>query len=385
MKKVFLIIRLIFISFIFFANEPPKYKAVYNSCIFKREITKPKEKGEFNKGDLLNLENNWSFLFNENIKANLLKTSVSGDILYDSIVPVNSNSLFDEKDTEYVNTKEFIFIPEYYYEILIKNDRSLLPFEYEKHIQKISEYNDYTINSWYEPFRLSNYLKLTNALIGIGYGNGSSPNAIYDLNVISIDRISGGYEVMVANGEAANESLKDGYFEHIGGWLAEKFPKYTDFTPYKLIIKYDGDYLSIYIDNLNNLAQTFIKTNATTKEAIEKFITTNSLDLSKVTWPCHADGTCEYNANMKSSNVSLNKTMLVNENLKLRSGEATSSQVLAVMQAGTKVKILELGKAETIDGINSNWVKVEIISGSNKDGNKLKSGMTGWCYGGYLE
>lgn len=101
---------------------------MYNSCIFKREITKPKEKGEFNKGDLLNLENNWSFLFNENIKANLLKTSVSGDILYDSIVPVNSNSLFDEKDTEYVNTKEFIFIPKYYYEILIKgnNDRLYL-------------------------------------------------------------------------------------------------------------------------------------------------------------------------------------------------------------------------------------------------------------------
>ena len=75
----------------------------------------------------------------------------------------------------------------------------------------------------------------------------------------------------------------------------------------------------------------------------------------------------------------------VNENLKLRSGEATSTQVLAVMSAGTKVKILELGKAETIDGKKSNWVKVEIISGKDRDGNKLKSGMAGWCYGGYLK
>ena len=55
------------------------------------------------------------------------------------------------------------------------------------------------------------------------------------------------------------------------------------------------------------------------------------------------------------------------------------------MSAGTKVKILELGKDETIDGIKSNWVKVEIISGNDRDGNKLKVGMTGWCYGGYLE
>ena len=87
-----------------------------------------------------------------------------------------------------------------------------------------------------------------------------------------------------------------------------------------------------------------------------------------------------------STNVEKNKTMLVNENLKLRSGEATSTQVLTVMSAGTKVKILELGKAETIDGISSNWVKVEVQKGAkDRDGNPIKAGTVGWCYGGYLE
>ena len=81
----------------------------------------------------------------------------------------------------------------------------------------------------------------------------------------------------------------------------------------------------------------------------------------------------------------MSKLMTAKENLKLRSGEATSTQVLTVMSAGSKVKILELGKDETIDGIKSNWVKVEIISGNDRAGNKLKVGMTGWCYGGYLE
>ncbi len=78
--------------------------------------------------------------------------------------------------------------------------------------------------------------------------------------------------------------------------------------------------------------------------------------------------------------------MLVNENLKLRSGEAISTQVLVVMQAGTKVKILELGKAETIDGISSNWVKIEVQAGAkDRDGKPIKAGTIGWCYSGYLE
>ena len=85
------------------------------------------------------------------------------------------------------------------------------------------------------------------------------------------------------------------------------------------------------------------------------------------------------------TNVSVNKTMSVTENLKLRSGEATTTQVLTVMSAGTKVKVLELGKEETIDGIKSNWVKVEVISSRDRDGKDIKKKTTGWCYGGYLE
>ena len=86
------------------------------------------------------------------------------------------------------------------------------------------------------------------------------------------------------------------------------------------------------------------------------------------------------------TNVAVNKIMSCNDNLRLRSEEATSSNVITTMQKGTKVKILKLGKAETIDGINSNWVQVEVLSDAkNKDGKEIKSGTIGWCYGGYLE
>ncbi len=86
------------------------------------------------------------------------------------------------------------------------------------------------------------------------------------------------------------------------------------------------------------------------------------------------------------SKVAVNKILKASDNLRLRKEEATSSAIITTMQKGTKVKILKLGKAETIDGITSNWVQVEVLSGSkDKDGKALKAGIIGWCYGGYLE
>ena len=83
--------------------------------------------------------------------------------------------------------------------------------------------------------------------------------------------------------------------------------------------------------------------------------------------------------------VAPSKIMSVKENLKLRSGEATTTSVLTVMSAGTRVKILRLGKQATIDGITSNWVQVEVQAGAkDRDGKAIAAGTTGWCFGGYL-
>jgi hypothetical protein len=153
----------------------------------------------------------------------------------------------------------------------------------------------------------------------------------------------------------------------------------------------DGDYMTMKLDD-----KEIIKLCACDDSMyffIKNCIKNNTCDLSRVTWPRHADGSCDYEDvssvkinTTQTTNVSPNKTMTVSENLKLRSGEATSTQVLAVMSAGTKVKILELGKAENIDGINSNWVKVEVLSGAkDRDENTISRGTVGWCYGGYLK
>lgn len=156
---------------------------------------------------------------------------------------------------------------------------------------------------------------------------------------------------------------------------------------------FDGDYLTVYA-NEDKFKQVYFRCTEETFEQLKSLIYTNKIDLSKVTWPRHADGSCDYDGSKKSAasktvkaisttKVTPNKTMTVKENLKLRSGEATSTQVLTVMSAGTKVKILALGKSETIDGINSNWVKVEVQTGAkDRDGKPIKAGTVGWCYGG---
>lgn len=165
----------------------------------------------------------------------------------------------------------------------------------------------------------------------------------------------------------------------------------------EMILRFDGDYLYVYLNDINNLYGIFCRVDDKAINEYNKLIRTGKCDLYKVKWPRHADGSCDYDGSKKtaavqtakatpSTNVSPNKSMLVSENLKLRSGEATSTQVLTVMQAGTRVKILELGKAENIDGINSNWVKVEVQSGAkDRDGRAIRAGTVGWCYGGYLK
>jgi len=168
------------------------------------------------------------------------------------------------------------------------------------------------------------------------------------------------------------------------------FPKIKKDQNYELKIIIDGDYLELFINNM--FVAKFCQINNSTLLEYEELIKNNSCDLSKVTWPRHADGTCDYEdvssiktVSTPTTNVSPNKTMTVSENLKLRSAEATTSEVITVMSAGTKVKILELGKVETIDGISSNWVKVEVQAGAkDRDGRAIRAGTVGWCYGGYL-
>lgn len=313
----------------------------------------------------------------------------------EDIVPNGSVALIDKMYVSNDND-DYVFLPTYYLDVIAKKNRELLREYDSESVKFYGEPNEYE-DGWYK-YILQNVI-ISNSCISFGREH---------LYVENINSLKNGFSV---------ETLHYTFMKEDGCK--------------KLNFIFDGDYLNVYIEGNITPIYSFFKIKKSDYEQLEKFIfipreyflpsgylydnaalekfnSENAVDVKSFIWPRHADGSCDYEDNKKTTstsqssstpkldttiqstsssetNVAVKKTMTVSENLKLRSGEATITQVLTVMSAGTKVKILELGKEETIDGINSNWVKVEVISGRDRDGKDIKKKTTGWCYGGYLE
>ena len=165
------------------------------------------------------------------------------------------------------------------------------------------------------------------------------------------------------------------------------------------IVEQNGNRLRLYNGENYKLIIELMQTNQEWADSMVKYIKSeyknkpSNLKVieEKLEHPWSNPVTGLYDTSIRSgeaaafSNAAFKKTMSVKENLKLRSGEATTTSVRAVMSAGTRVKILTLGKQATIDGIISNWVQVEVQAGAkDRDGKAIAAGTTGWCFGGYL-
>jgi hypothetical protein len=73
---------------------------------------------------------------------------------------------------------------------------------------------------------------------------------------------------------------------------------------------------------------------------------------------------------------------MASENLQLFSEQSFSSEIITTIERGESTDILEIGNEIIIDGIKSNWVKVELYYHGEMDA--WSSGFIGWCFGGYL-
>lgn len=271
-------------------------------------------------------------------------------------------------------------IPVYYFEILMKNEpKKIYDFQPKWNYFSDKWNPDYHYGETFESSFTPESFMISNLFVHMNFRN------VYLTK--KIEFINGKYIL--------NLFRNDKFVENIP--YPDSYLKYANQSELKLFVQFDGDFVSIWVNSLNEFMGKYVVIDEATYKEIAKFVRNGNCNLSKVTWPRHADGSCDFDGIKKtaavitenvtpSTNVALKKTMSVKENLKLRSGEATSTQVLTVMSAGTKVKILELGKAETIDGISSNWVKVEVQKGAkDREGKPIKAGLIGWCYGGYLE
>jgi hypothetical protein len=303
--------------------------------------------------------------------------------------------------TKKYKKESMLLIPSYYYKVLEANNIKSL-FTYETYWKNgfYDNINNNRYDSWTEIY-YPNYILITNSYVKIGESDCDQEKfSNYSGLITNIEKL---------NYKKTQIQLYNLINESYSSAANATFETLNSKQNHYIILEYDGDYVDIYLDSDTNKIGTYVISSDVIERKLKELAENQKTTINDIVWPHHADGTSEYekiirepkiilsdgstsdiqinqSKTMPSTNVTLNKTMLVNENLKLRSGEATSTQVLTVMQAGTKVKILELGKPETIDGINSNWVKVEVQTGAkDRDGKPIKSGTIGWCYGGYLK
>ena len=155
---------------------------------------------------------------------------------------------------------------------------------------------------------------------------------------------------------------------------------------YSQYFRFDGEYLYIYLEDGKTLYATYCAYDESEEEALYEAIRTNEFDMTKFTFPRHADGTCDYESGGGVPGKKIvNGVYRAKDNLRLRETGSTSGKAITTMQAGSLVLILSKGREETIDGITDNWVEVELQFGANDTEGKLIHGEVGWCFGGYLK
>ena len=377
-RNILISLIIIFVSiFNLRAYEKPKYLVTKDSYFVDYYYDHYENTQKIKKGTILNLRDNWSFLISDTVNISIHGSSTYGKIFPEIAIPLRTDTLFDE-DFLCTNTKKsFLWLPVYYLDFLKSKQRDYLLKNDEKDVL-IEVYDG---EHWIDYFLLENYLKVTNIMIGLGIVNDETEHRTYDLNIIDIKKVNHGYDVTVTNGRRIINTMSEIY--DIDNWLFSVMPNYTDYTPYKLLIRFDGDYLNLFLNNLNTPIQTFFKAYTETQEQIRSLVKINTVDLSRVTWPRHADGSCDYET---AVTLQQGKRYRASDNLRLRSSGSTAGKPVVTIGKGTQVKVITVGAEQTIDNITSNWVQVEVQAGAkDRDGQPIAARTTGWVFGGYLE
>ena len=89
--------------------------------------------------------------------------------------------------------------------------------------------------------------------------------------------------------------------------LSTEWKSIQEKTDFNLLIYIDGDYIDLYINNMENKLGTFVSVSDEFVKQFNNLIKTNNCDLTNVHWPRRANGTMDYpppiinNANDQSS------------------------------------------------------------------------------------
>ncbi|NLV28589.1 MAG: SH3 domain-containing protein [Erysipelotrichaceae bacterium] len=268
----------------------------------------------------------------------------------DTIIPKNTVDIFDKKILSKTGSDRMYWLRDYFVDILKSGNRdTALQFEKKSLTEWEKNYNEFD-GHWYQHPNnpVHNCVDLSNVVIRISGISGQLSSYF----IKNIKRIPGGYNVYA---RCYLWRVDDTFIDE------NQFPQKD--SDVLLLLRIDGDYLDIFLNNEGNRIGSFVLVDTAFYKQCENQIFKNTSDLSKITWPRR-----DYDSALIGS------TGKTTDNLRLRSMQERKSHAITTLVKDTSVDLIDIGRRETIDGINSRWVQV-----------KTETGETGWCFGGYLD
>ena len=373
MKRITCILRLLLSFTLCFTAD---FKVIRDTKIYDGDYN---YMGDLKKGQIVQLwdcsvrnqSNNDKLNFNYSLRLKIDGKKRLVDAC--SIVPAETKDLFDNsvnyiflcKDNKKYISKENI-------DILATGSRKSFEKKYQERIYKYEKNKDLwnEDSHWYDVMNEPSCAIITNTICIF-----DSLNDDYFCFVKKIEKTDYGYKVVL---ETADYYVSKTEVEYSNSILKSFFS-----VGYEVELKFivDGNYLYIYTVD-DNLLFTYAIVDSNFETEYSNLIKYDTVNLNKITWPRHADGTCDYETAVR---LQSGKRYRASDNLRLRSSGSTAGKPVVTIGKGTQVKVIAVGAEQTIDGITSNWVQVEVQAGAkDRDGKAIAAGTTGWCFGGYL-
>jgi hypothetical protein len=162
-----------------------------------------------------------------------------------------------------------------YIEYLLQSAIDSIPFE-------ITWEEEKEIGWWPIPVKESLVFNTSSIILG-GLDLGTGWNTAFFIR--KIVPVNNGYKITLEGDSWVAHG------EKIGGL---PFPKYEDRRTFDLIFIPDGDYMDVYLDNLNVKFATFAKVDPVFLTEMRSLVRTNTCDLTNIIWPRRADGSMDY-------------------------------------------------------------------------------------------
>ncbi len=172
-------------------------------------------------------------------------------------------------------------IPEYYLEVLSKKNLSMIFEKQPLWLKTLEECKSgkYGPDSLEDFFHPEDYL-LSNTIVSF-----SQHNFYMVKNIETIDDCK--MLTLLRYRDSLDEAINEDVYSDI-------YKKYQKDAYIKLFVRFDGDYVDLWINSKDNFMGRYIIAPNVLCEQIHEFMATKDIDLSKITWPRHADGSCDY-------------------------------------------------------------------------------------------